>query len=115
MLRPIPLALVISAVAACGPKGPQAGESRADSTASANALADSAHARDSTGPVPSTDSASSLRDSTATKTTTKTTSKTTSKAPRAEAYIGRDSAFGPTFTVDSTGKVTPIVPAKKKP
>lgn len=111
MLRPIKLALVISAVAACGPKGPQAGESRADSTASANALADSAHARDSTGPVPSTDSASSLRDSTATKTTTKTTS----KAPRAEAYIGRDSAFGPTFTVDSTGKVTPIVPAKKKP
>ena len=44
-----------------------------------------------------------------------TTTKTTSKAPRAEAYIGRDSAFGPTFTVDSTGKVTPIVPAKKKP
>ncbi|MFM8566160.1 MAG: hypothetical protein ACKOCV_00470 [Gemmatimonadota bacterium] len=23
-------------------------------------------------------------------------------------YIGRDSAFGPTFEVDSTGKVTPI-------
>ncbi len=31
------------------------------------------------------------------------------------APIGRDSAFGPSFTVDSTGKVTPIGTPKKKP
>jgi hypothetical protein len=38
----------------------------------------------------------------------------TPPAPKAPApHVGRDSAFGPTFTVDSTGKVTPIV--KKKP
>lgn len=28
--------------------------------------------------------------------------------PAPSPYIGRDSAFGPTYEVDSTGKVTPI-------
>lgn len=43
-----------------------------------------------------------------------TAGSTGTKSPQ---YIGRDSAFGPTFTVDSTGKVTPIIKpiVKKKP
>lgn len=43
---------------------------------------------------------------------TKSPAKSSTKAP-AGPLTGYDSAFGPTFTVDSTGKVTPIV--KKKP
>jgi len=105
MLRPIVLMLAAAAVAACGPKGQQAGQGTADSTAMSTPLADSTGARDSVGAAPST--APAVRDSTA--------PKSAGKAPRAEPYIGYDSAFGPSFTVDSTGKITPIVPAKKKP
>ncbi|MCE9600900.1 MAG: hypothetical protein K8S21_01635 [Gemmatimonadetes bacterium] len=94
MNRPTVLVLAIVAVAACGPKGQQAGQGAADSTSIGNAFTDSANARDSIGPAVPADSVA---------------------APAGGAYIGRDSAFGPTFTVDSTGKVTPIVPPKKKP
>lgn len=128
MNRPTVLVLAVIAVvtvAACGPKGQQAGQGTADSTATGNAFTDSASARDSIGPALPADSvaaqaggstasmspagagSSALRDS--------STSKSTGKSPRGGAYIGRDSAFGPTYTVDSTGKVTPIVPPKKKP
>ena len=124
MLRPVAFVFVVSVLTACGPKSQQAGQGTADSTATGSAFTDSATAQDSIGPSPATDSttssagasgvmrpvgaiASQVRDSTA--------SKAASTAPRAEPYIGRDSAFGPTFTVDSAGKVTPIVPAKKKP
>lgn len=128
MLRPIALLLAAVILTACGPKGQQAGQGTADSTASASAFTDSAKVQDSIGPSPS---AASSADSTAESTSApgavglagssasqlrdSTVSKSASKAPRAEPYIGRDSAFGPTFTVDSTGKVTPIIPAKKKP
>lgn len=98
MLRQIMLAPAIVVLAACAPKGPQPGQASADSTAAV--VTDSAMVADSGGLAPSTDS---------------TASKSTGAAPRGGQYIGRDSAFGPTFTVDSTGKVTPIAPAKKKP
>lgn len=115
------LVLAAAVVAACGPKGPQAGQASADSTASNFGL-DAATMTDSSGLAPSADSTSlaapgavrasgsgtvSSRDS--------TLSKATGTTPRGGEYLGRDSAFGPTFTVDSTGKVTPIVPVKKKP
>lgn len=39
--------------------------------------------------------------------------RTDSSSARPEPPLAYDSAFGPSFTVDSTGKVTPI--GKKKP
>ncbi len=138
MLRPVAFVILVSVLTACGPKSQQAGQSTADSTASGSVFTDSAKAQDSIGPAPSTDSAASSTDSAASSTDStrsslgaprvmrpagavasqvrdSTASMSASKAPRPAPYIGRDSAFGPTFTVDSTGKVTPIVPAKKKP
>ena len=131
MLRPVAFVILVSVLTACGPKSQQAGQSTADSTASGSVFTDSAKAQDSIGPAPSTDSAASSTDSTrsslgaprvmrpagavASQVRDSTASMSASKAPRPAPYIGRDSAFGPTFTVDSTGKVTPIVPAKKKP
>ena len=107
MLRQSLLVPAVVVLAACGPKGPQAGQVRADSTAAA--VTDSAMSSDSSRLAPSADSVVPAS------TTTSTTSKATSTATGVPQYIGRDSAFGPTFTVDSTGKVTPIIPAKKKP
>ncbi len=131
MLRPVAFVFLVSVLTACGPKSQQAGQGTADSTASGSVFTDSAKAQDSIGPAPSTDSAASSTDSTrsslgapsvmrpagaaASQVRDSTASMSASKAPRPAPYIGRDSAFGPTFTVDSTGKVTPIVPAKKKP
>lgn len=72
-------------------------------------------------PAPHLDSSSAMTDSTSAsvaggqapaKASTKTPTKTPTKPP-APPLTGYDSAFGPTFTVDSTGKVTPI--GKKKP
>jgi hypothetical protein len=37
-----------------------------------------------------------------------TTPSSAAVKPAPAPYIGRDSAFGPTYEVDSTGKVTPI-------
>ena len=125
MLRPITLlmaaAALAAALAACAPKGQEGAQGTGDSTVSPSAFTDSATAQDSIGPAPSDSvavaplgtmalsgaGATTLRDSVG--------SKSTGTKPRAGAYIGRDSAFGPSFTVDSMGKVTPIAPAKKKP
>lgn len=68
-------------------------------------------------PVVPTDSSSPQPDSTRIPvagpgTSTKTPAKASTKQP-GTPLTGYDSAFGPTFTVDSTGKVTPI--GKKKP
>ena len=140
MLPRVVLVLVISALTACGPKGQQAGQGTADSTASGSVFTDSAKAQDSIGPAQSADSTASSTSASgamrpvgtaatqpvgtaatqpvgtaATQLRDSATSKAMSKSPATGAYIGRDSAFGPTYTVDSTGKVTPIIPAKKKP
>ena len=125
MIRPTVLVLAIVVAAACGPKREQAAAVTADSTATGNAFTDSATVRDSIGPAAPTDSVaapgagalgSMLPTSSGTSLLRDTaTSKSAGRSPRDGAYIGRDSAFGPTFTVDSTGKVTPIVPPKKKP
>jgi hypothetical protein len=62
---------------------------------------------DSTGSAPNTEAAPSAP--TATPVRPGATSSTRGGAtPAPSPYIGRDSAFGPTYEVDSTGKVTPI-------
>lgn len=121
MLRSITMLTAAVALAACAPKGQEGAQGSGDSTVSPSAFTDSATAQDSIGPapsdpaavpppgtmVPSGTGATTVRDSVG--------SKSSGTAPRTGAYIGRDSAFGPSFTVDSTGKVTPIAPVKKKP
>jgi hypothetical protein len=121
MLRPITMLLAAATLAACAPKGQEGAQGTGDSTVSPSAFTDSATAQDSIGPAPSDSAAgaplgtmvpsgagaTSVRDSVG--------SKSTGTTPRTGEYIGRDSAFGPSFTVDSTGKVIPIAPAKKKP
>jgi hypothetical protein len=82
--------------AACAPKADDASRAPSDSTATpaiADSLradsvrADSARASGDTGP----------------------TVTTSSKAlPKADSIIGRDSAFGPRFTIDAQGKQVPI-------
>jgi hypothetical protein len=121
MLRSITMLTAVAALAACAPKGQEGARGTGDSTVTPSAFTDSATAQDSIGPassdpaavpplgtmVPSGVGATTVRDSVG--------AKATGTAPRTGAYIGRDSAFGPSFTVDSTGKVTPIAPVKKKP
>ena len=108
MRRPVTCLLLIAIAAACAPKSADEGaQAPSADSAAALRLIDSlkAVARDSIA----------ARDSAASKAPTKTPTKTPTNAPAAGKIIGRDSAFGPTYTVDSTGKVVPIVPAKKKP
>jgi len=121
MLRPITILIAAATLAACTPKGQEGAQGTADSTVSPSAFTDSATAQDSIGPAPSDPAAvpplgtmvpsgagtATVRDSIG--------SRSTGTKPRTGEIIGRDSAFGPTFTVDSTGKVTPIAPVKKKP
>ena len=109
MSRSFMLVLVVTAAVACAPKEQQGAQASADSTASPNACTDSAAARDSVGPMPGDSVSVDL---------STLESKAIKAGPEKRAageIIGRDSAFGPTFTVDSTGKVTPIVPPRKKP
>ncbi len=109
MSRSFMLVLVATAAVACAPKEQQGAQASADSTASPNAFTDSAAARDSVGPMPGDSVSVDL---------STLESKAIKAGPEKRAageIIGRDSAFGPTFTVDSTGKVTPIVPPRKKP
>lgn len=121
MLRPIIILIAAAALAACAPKGEEGAQGTGDSTVSPSAFTDSAVAQDSIGPAPSDPAAipplGTMVPSGAGATTVRDSvgSKSTGTTPRSGAYIGRDSAFGPSFTVDSTGKVTPIAPAKKKP
>lgn len=97
------LLAALTLVAACGPKG-NAADRTADSTAVA-APADSGTKGDSTV-------ADSLArpDSGMTRAPTKSPSST----PTTTTGVGHDSAFGPRFLVDSTGKLT-RVPEKKRP
>jgi hypothetical protein len=98
-LRRTSASAIVSAltlVAACGPKG-SAADRTADSTAVV-APADSGTKADSTAADPS-ERPDSVMSQTPTKATT---------------GVGRDSAFGPRFLVDSTGKLTRI-PEKKRP
>lgn len=89
------IALVALVLGACAPKGETASEgSASDSTAVAPVL---------------TSPASAITDS-ATKANATTKAGTTPAKP--SGIVGRDSAFGPSFIVDSTGKMVPI-PAKK--
>lgn len=99
----LPTVLVMSATVACDTKSPPA-------DAAAVPVVDSVVA------VPSDSSAAVPATPTQTTTTTTTVTTTTSAGQsQPSPYLGHDSAFGPTFTVDSTGKVTPIAPTKKKP
>jgi hypothetical protein len=113
--------MAAAALAACAPKGQEGAQGTGDSTVSPSAFTDSATAQDSIGPSPSDSvagapsGAMALSGAGATMVRDSLGSKSTGTAPRTDAYIGRDSAFGPSFTVDSTGKVTPIAPVKKKP
>ena len=102
-LMPIVVLAACVAASACA-KGQQNDQPAADSTAAPamSGVADSA----------ARDTARAESAATATKSGAKVSAPTTQKTP---GIIGRDSAFGPIGTVDSTGKVTPIVPTKKKP
>lgn len=95
---------LVGGAAACGPRGSAAGDAAADSSAVADSVAppDSLAAR--------ADSTATDADSGSTKARAPAPTSAETKAPT----VGRDSAFGPKFVVDSTGKVTPIG-TKKKP
>jgi len=103
MTRTLPLvATLLLLSAACGRAKNEAGDSApvdTTMTSPATPLVDSAAS------VPTTDTAPST--STPVRPSTTTPSSATVK-PAPTPYIGRDSAFGPTYEVDSTGKVTPI-------
>lgn len=103
--------LLLGVLGACAPKG--------DADDGAGTTAESAAATDSTGlgtaGAPGADSVSaalrsppvSLRDS-----ASKTAAAAKSTKSKGTDIVGRDSAFGPSFIVDSTGKMVPI-PTKK--
>jgi hypothetical protein len=100
--RFVALAGLVVGATACGPKGSASDDEVADSTA----VSDSVTIPDST--APRVDSSTSRVDSTAPKAPAPTSAG--AKAPT----VGRDSAFGPKFLIDSAGNVTPVG-AKKKP
>lgn len=103
MTRTLPLvATLLLLSAACGRAKNEAGDAApvdTTMTSPATAIVDSA------APAPATDTAPST--STPVRPSTTTPSSSAVK-PAPAPYIGRDSAFGPTYEVDSTGKVTPI-------
>lgn len=103
MTRTLPLvATLLLLSAACGRAKNEAGDAApvdTTMTSPATPLVDSA------APAPTTDTAPST--STPVRPSTTTPSSSAVK-PAPAPYIGRDSAFGPTYEVDSTGKVTPI-------
>lgn len=101
------LAMVVLVTGACG-KGSSGHGGAADSTATLAPVPAGAPV-DSAGALPGTVSDSSAVRS------TPAMSAGPVRAPRTstDSIIGYDSAFGPRFTVDSTGKIVPIV--KKKP
>ena len=112
MSRSFRIGLAALLIGACAPKG--------DADDGAAATADSAAVSDSTGHggiagASGTDSTGamlgsppvSLQDS-----ATKGTAAAKSTKSKTTGVIGRDSAFGPTFVVDSTGKMVRI-PTKK--
>lgn len=98
--------MVALVTAACGTGS--SGQGGADSTATA-APTPARASVDSAGALPGMVSDSSVARS------TPAMSAGPVREPRksTDSIIGYDSAFGPRFTVDSTGKIVPIV--KKKP
>jgi hypothetical protein len=105
------LVVAVAGVAACGPKGSASGDPAADSAATA----DSVTIPDSTAPRADSsarpvDPAAPLPDSAAGKAPAPAPTSAGTMAPG----VGRDSAFGPKFLIDSAGRVTPVG-AKKKP
>ena len=105
MTRALPLVVTLLLLAtACGRAKNEAGDAApvdTTMTSPATPLVDSA----APASVPTTDTAPST--STPVRPSTTTPSSSAVK-PAPAPYIGRDSAFGPTYEVDSTGKVTPI-------
>ena len=100
------LALAALLLGGCAPKGESSSDGSArDSTA---ALAMDSTVATTAAPV-MTSPAPALMDS-ATKASATTKAGTT--PVKQSGVIGRDSAFGPSFIVDSTGKMVPI-PTKK--
>ena len=96
------LALTALVLGACAPKGEAASEESA---------------RDSTSALDSTIAASVMSSPSAVLIDSASRAKALTKAgtisEKQSGIVGRDSAFGPTFIVDSTGKMVPI--PKKKP
>lgn len=105
MTRALPLvATLLLLSAACGRAKNEAGDAApvdTTMTSPATPIVDSA----APASVPTTETAPST--STPVRPSTTTPSSSAVK-PAPAPYIGRDSAFGPTYEVDSTGKVTPI-------
>ena len=103
MTRTLPfVATLLLLSAACGRAKNEAGDAAPVDT---TMTSPTTPILDSAAPAPTTDTAPS------TSTTVRPSTTTPSSAavkPAPAPYIGRDSAFGPTYEVDSTGKVTPI-------
>ena len=97
------IAIAALVLGACAPKGESASEGSARDSTAASAMDSTTAAAAMLTPAPA------LIDS-ATKTTA--TSKAAKTPAKQTDIVGRDSAFGPTFIVDSTGKMVPI-PTKK--
>ena len=89
--------LFMAAAAACAPKAEDVPSTRADSATVVDSVRADSVRRDSLR-------ADSVR-------VRGDTIPTVRARSRPDSIIGRDSAFGPTFTIDAKGKVTPI----KKP
>jgi hypothetical protein len=107
MRRSRMLAMAVLVTAACG-KGSSGQGSAADSTASPS-LTPGGVSADSVGAVPGMRNDSSL-----VRPRAGMSAGPVKEPPKAtDSIIGYDSAFGPSFTVDSTGRIVPIV--KKKP
>jgi hypothetical protein len=103
MARLLPLLLAVLLLsAACGRAKREAADAAPVDTATTSPATPIV---DSAAPAPTTEAAPStsmpVRPST-------TTPPSAAVKPAPAPYIGRDSAFGPTYEVDSTGKVTPI-------
>ena len=96
------LAALGTATVACAPK-PAPESAGADTTAAPAAAVPDTTTRDSLVRDTAAAAASTTKDSVKTSGT------------KSSPYIGHDSAYGPKFTIDSTGKITPIAPATKKP
>ena len=103
MGRSLVVSALLAVTVACGKRSSEVGHGAADSTEATSPVAAPAGRG-----VGDSVAADSLR---ADSTSTQAPATASSKTP--PPLTGYDSAFGPRFTVDSTGKVTPI--GKKKP
>lgn len=111
MHRPVPIValLLLLGASACG----RAREGSGDAAATAGdtvapAVTDSSAAAVPAAPAVTPAGAPAGAPAPATAPSAATPPSGAPAAKPASPYIGRDSAFGPTYEVDSTGKVTPI-------